>query len=133
MFKVKLSSVLVFISFFFYISSANAFLGFFEKKKTMPKPPVEEKLSEDDKIGYIDRNEKSLAQLKSLKIFVSDAMDDNCVFKIKSVLQDNDAIYKVVHSDFKNYTVYFNDGQAANPQLVLTIVTNAGYKPQVKP
>jgi copper chaperone CopZ len=66
-------------------------------------------------------------------LFVPDAIDANCAFKIKSVLQDNDAIYKVEHSDFKNFTVYFDSGQNVDLDLIKTIVTAAGYNPQIKP
>ena len=113
---------------------AHAIFGMFEKKtESKAKPRAQEKLSEDDKIGFVDREEKDLKTLKQVKLFVPDAIDANCAFKIKSVLQDNDSIYKVEHSDFKNFTVYFNPGQNVDLDLIKTIVVAAGYNPQIKP
>lgn len=114
-------------------NQAHAVFGMFDKK-TKAKPAVQqEKLSEEDKIGYVDRTEKDLSTLKKVQLTVNDAIDANCAFKIKSVLQDNDAVYKVTHSDFKNYIVYFKEGQPVDVDMVKTIVTAAGYTPQVKP
>lgn len=107
--------------------SAYSFLGVFEKKQ---KPVVEEKLSEDDKIGYVDRSDKDLSTLKSINVFVSDSLDVNSVFKIKSILQDNEKIYKVNHTDNKNFVVFFK-GQV-DPSLVLDLIEAAGFQGQVK-
>ncbi len=112
------------------LSPSHAALGFFKKK---PKPVAEEKLSKDDKIGFVDRTEKDLARLKNVKVFVSDAIDANCAYKIKSVLQDNQAIYKVIPTDFKNYLIYFNEGQPVDTDMVTTLITAAGYKSEIKP
>ncbi len=111
---------------------AEAAFGIFGKNKPA-KPVVEDKLSDEDKIGFVNRGEKDLTKLKKVEILVTDAIDANCAFKIKSVLQDNDAIYKVVAKDFKNYTVYFDEGQAVNLDLITTIVTAAGYQPKILP
>jgi hypothetical protein len=113
----------------FYSVNSFAVFGFFEKK---PQPVVEEKLSADDKIGFVDRTEKDLSLLKSLNIEVKDSIDANSVFKIKSVLQDNDHIYKVVNSDLKNFIVYFNEGQIADADLVFSLITAVGYQAQIK-
>lgn len=107
--------------------SAYSFLGVFEKKQ---KPVVEEKLSEDDKIGYVDRSDKDLSTLKSINVFVSDSLDVNSVFKIKSILQDNEKIYKVNHTDNKNFVVFFNG--PVDPSLVLDLIEAAGFQGQVK-
>jgi hypothetical protein len=130
--KISFVFSLLILTQFSLTSNAHAIFGMFEKK-TEPKPRAQEKLSEDDKIGYISREEKDLKTLKQIKLFVPDAIDANCAFKIKSVLQDNDAIYKVEHSDFKNFTVYFDSGQNVDLDLIKTIVTAAGYNPQIKP
>lgn len=110
-------------------SPAYAIFGLFEKK---PAPVVEEKLSAEDKIGFVDRTEKDLSQLKNLNVIVTDAIDANSVFKIKAVLQDNDSIYKVVNSDFKNFVVYFNEGKAVDSALVLSLISAAGFNAQMK-
>lgn len=131
MLKLRFSICLLLFVNLFAFSSAHAIFGMFEKKEA-PKRVEAEKLSEEDKIGYVDRTEKDITKLKSVKLFVPDALDDNSVFKIKSVLQDNDSIYKVVQTDLKNYIVYFDEGKEADSDLVLSLITAAGYNPQIK-
>lgn len=116
---------LIFLNLVFVLP-AHSFLGF--QKKT--KPVVEEKLSEDDKIDFVDRSDKDLSTLKSIKLFVPDSLDANSVFKIKSILQDNEKIYKVTHSDDKNFVVYFKNNIDAN--LVLDLVSAAGFTGETK-
>lgn len=129
---MKTFNVLVSVLVFFLVShSASAFWG--TQKKQQPNRTVKEKLSADDKVDYVDRSEKDLTKLQSLNVVVKDAIDDNSVFKIKAVLQDNENIYKVVNSDLKNYVVYFKEGKPVDKDLVTTIITAAGYQSQIKP
>ncbi len=118
---------MIFIAIHFASFSAYSFLGAFEKKQ---KPVVEEKLSEDDKIGFVDRSDKDLSTLKSVNVFVIDSLDVNSVFKIKSILQDNEKIYKVTHSDDKNFVVYFKGPKDSD--LVLELISAAGFQGQLK-
>ncbi len=123
-------NILIFVfTSFFYLTTSQAFLGLFEKK-VQQKAVVEEKLSEDDKIDFVDRTEKDLTKLKSINVFVSDSLDANSVFKIKSVLQDNTKIYKVIPSESKNFLIYFND--EVDKETVLELITAAGFQAEIK-
>lgn len=112
------------------LESSYGFFGFFKKKS--PPPVQQEKLSEDDKIDFVDRNQKDLNTLKSIAIVVPDSLNDENVYKIKSVLQYNESIYKVTHSDSKNFVVYFFEDKTPDPELVKKIVSDAGFKSEIK-
>jgi hypothetical protein len=112
------------------LESSYGFFGFFKKKV---HPVVkEEKLSADDKIDYVDRNQKDLSTLKSISVVVPESLNDENVYKIKSVLQYNESIYKVTHTDSKNFVVYFFENKTPDEELVKKIISDAGFKSEVK-
>lgn len=112
--------------------SVNSFAGFNFFKKNKTESVAEEKLSEDDKIDYVDRTDVDLNTLKSMQVKVNDSICDSCVYKIKSVLQENPAIYKVTHSDYKNFVVYFKEGKPVDSEMVYKLISGAGFKPEKK-
>lgn len=108
-----------------------AVFGLFEKEKPQTRTETE-KLSEDDKVGFVARDESKLGELQSVSVNVKDSYCDSCVFKIKSVLQENPEIYFVKHSGFNDFKVYFKEGKKQDPVLVQNLIASAGFKADLK-
>lgn len=103
-------------------------------KKEKPQPVVEEDVTDDE--DYVDRENMDLSQLASKEVIIDGAVCDACVFKIRSVLQESDEVFKVNHEDYKVYYIYFNKGKTLSDDKIKELVKLSGYtvkevKPQV--
>lgn len=55
--------------------------------------------------------------------------DDGSVYKIKSVLQENENVYKVIPMDSKSFNIYFNEGKTLDSAQIQKIIKDLGFTP----
>lgn len=109
------------------LTPAMAFKFSIGGKKSEPKnPPIHENIEDDE--DYIDRSQKDLTQLESKEFTAHGVVDDVGVFRIKAMLQDHEAVFKVNHMGFDKYYIYFNKGEKLSDDQISALVKTAGFK-----
>lgn len=115
-----------------FMPSAQAVKLFGKKNQASPEPKasVQNADDEDDEKDedYIERENVDLSQFKSKELLIEGAVCDACVYKIKSVLQQNPAVFKVNHVGLKNFYLYFNKGQTLSDNEISEMIATIGYK-----